>query len=124
MKLVGDITAGTYQLRLIRGGIMVGVRFWFGAPHLDDGDEQDRSPRWCVEVDGHTTRPVVDDEGNDTGQREYLDPFEVWPYAKPISEAEFAFLARRRQWAEQHDPEHPAANARKPIKVLDLKPGW
>lgn len=125
MMLVGEIVAGFYEVRLIRGGIYVGVRFWFGAPVLD-GDEQDRSPRWCVEVDGQTTRPVVDDDGHDTGQREYLDPFETWPYAcgRPISEREFNFRARRRRWAEDNDPEHPAAQPRRPIDVLNLKPGW
>src|SRR6478609_7507672 len=72
--------AGHYQMRLARGGVFVAVRFWFGAP-VFDGEVLDRSPRWCVEVNGQTTRPVYDDDGNDTGQRELLDPFEVWPVA-------------------------------------------
>jgi len=126
IPLIGHIEAGFYRVRLIRGGLWVGVEFWHGPPRLDDGEEQDRSPRWCVSVDGRTTRPVVDEEGNRTGQREYLDPDETWPYAcgNPISRHEFDFLARRRQWALEHDPAHPAAQPHRPIDVRTLKPGW
>ena len=118
-----EIIPGTYRVRLVRGGLFVGVRFWHGQPTFD-GDELDRSPRWNVEVDGRTSRRIVDDDGNDTGVRELLDPWEVWPFAggNPISEQEFAFLARRREWAEQNDPEHPAAQPRKAIDVRKLRP--
>jgi hypothetical protein len=125
-KQVDEIVAGTYRVRLIRNGIHVGVRFWFGQPRLDDGEELDRSPRWCVEVDGKTTRPIKDAEGNDTGVRELLDPFEVWPYAcgNHITSAEFAFLARRREWALAHDETHPAAQPSRAIDIRKLQPGW
>lgn len=122
---VGVPNAGFYSLRLIRGGIRVGVRIWFGPP-IFDGEELDRCHRWNVEIDGKTTRPVVDAEGNKTGQRELLDPFEVWPFAcgHPISQKEFDFLAKRRGWAVEHEPTHPAARPREPINLRKLAPGW
>lgn len=126
VPLIGEIRAGFYQVRLIKGGIMVGCRFWHGAP-VFDGEELDRSHRWCVAVDGATTRPALDADGLPIeGVRELLDAWEVWPYAcgRPISEREFQFLARRRTWAVEHDPQHPAAQPRKPVDVLQLKPGW
>jgi hypothetical protein len=124
-KQVDEIVGGYYRVRLIRDGIFVGVKFWYGLPCFD-GEELDRSHRWNCEVDGRTTRPVVDDEGNDTGVRELLDPFETWPYAcgHPISEREFQFLATRRTWAEEHEPEHPAANPHRPIDIRKLRPGF
>jgi len=114
--------AGFYRTRLINGGIRVAVRFWFGSPIID-GEEQDRSPRWCVEVDGCTDRADYDAEGNYLG-RVPLDAHETWPYCEPIDAREYQFLLRRREWAHDNDPAHPAANPRTPINVRDLKPGW
>jgi hypothetical protein len=116
--------AGYYRVRLIRGGIHVGVRVWFGNPVID-GEEQDRSPRWCVEVDGKTTRPVVDKDGNKIeGHVEPLDVFDVWPFCERITEREFRFLVDRRVWAQRHATEHPAAQSRKPIDLRRLPPAW
>jgi hypothetical protein len=113
----GTIIAGHYRTRLIRGGLWVAVRFWFGAP-IVDGEELDRSHRWCVEVDGRTDR-IDKDEG-----RVLLDPLEVWPWAggNPISEREYRFLRRRASWAVEHAPEHPAANPHKPINRRVMPP--
>jgi hypothetical protein len=116
--------AGFYATRLVRGGIEVPVRIWFGAP-IVDGDELDRSPRWCVELDGKTTKTERDP---DTGYeaRVPLDPLHdgVWPFCarKPITESEFAFLTRRAAWAREHQPEHPAATPRERVDVRRLPP--
>lgn len=115
---------GLYTTRLIRGGLRVPVRIWFGAPIID-GEEQDRSPRWCVEVDGRTCRTDFDDDGNYLG-RVPLDALEVWPFCAghSITQREYDFLRRRTTWAHDNDPLHPAANPREPIDVRALKPGW
>jgi hypothetical protein len=96
----------------------VAVRFWYGAPIID-GEEQDRSPRWCVEVDGKTCR--FDKEA---GHRVPLDALDVWPWAagQPISEKEYRFMLRRAAWAREHAPEHPAATPHEPVNVTKLKP--
>jgi hypothetical protein len=96
--------AGFFRTRLARGGIYVGVRFWV--------DTVDRC--WRVEVDGRLTRT--------DGQP--LDPLEVWPWCagQEITEREFNFLARRRQWAEEHAPDHPAANPEEPVDLSKLPP--
>jgi hypothetical protein len=101
-KRVDVIEAGVYRVRLVRGGIHVGVRFW------QEGDD------WRVAVDGRTHR--VDGEP--------LDPFEVWPFVEPITPYEFEFMERRRRWAESHAPDHPAANAFEAIDLGKMPPRY
>jgi len=123
---VGVPNAGFYSCRLMRGGIRVAVRIWFGQP-IVDGETIDRSPRWCCEVDGRTDRNDYDADGNLLG-RVPLDPIldEVWVHCNgtPITEREYHFLNRRREWAVKHEPDHPAANPRVKVDVRALKPGW
>jgi len=111
--------AGMYGVRLVGGGIRVPVRIWYGAPIID-GEEQDRSPRWCVEVDGVTTKT------DDDGVRVPLDPIydDIWPLCagRKVDQAEFDFLTRRRAWAHKFAPDHPAANPRERIDVRKLPP--
>jgi hypothetical protein len=54
----------------------------------------------------------------------FLDVHETWPYCEPITRREFDFLERRRRWALEHAPDHPAARPRDTIDVLSLKPGF
>jgi len=110
---IAEPRKGFYRSRLIRDGIHVGVMIWHGRPVIS-GEGQDRSPRWCCAVDGFTT----DDAG------ELLDPYGVWPWCAghPISHREYAFLKRRRRWAKQHAPEHPAAQPRRPVDRRAMKP--
>jgi hypothetical protein len=121
---VGVPEAGFYATRLVRNGIEVPVRIWFGRPVID-GEEQDRCPRWCVEVDGATTKTERDAE---TGYeaRVPLDPIldDVWPFCARhrIDEAEFAHMTRRAAWAREFAPTHPAARPREPIDMRQLPP--
>ena len=123
---IGEPRAGFYRVRLIRGGIRVAVEIYHGRPMID-GELQDRSHRWCCVVDGRTDRPDYDDNGNLLG-RVPIDPVldDVWQYCcgDPISKREYEFLTRRRIWAKEHDPSHPAADARKPIDIRKLRPAW
>lgn len=116
--------AGFYATRLVRGGIEVPVRIWHGAPIID-GEEQERSPRWCVEVDGRTTK-TERDPATGYEARVPLDPLldHVWPFCarRPIAESEFAFMTRRAAWAREHQPDHPAATPREPVDVRALPP--
>ena len=113
VPLIGVPVAGFYGARLINGGIAVGVMIWHGCPVIA-GERQDRSPRWCIAVNGLTT----DKNG------ELLDVFDRWPFVggEPISHREYAFRKRRRLWARKHAPEHPAANPFEPIDLRKLKP--
>jgi hypothetical protein len=104
--------AGCFRTRLVRGGIFVGVRFFF-----------DEAGHMRVEVDGRTHRIEKGIDGA-PDQIVLLDPLEVWPWCcgQEITEREFQFLARRRQWAHEHAPDHPAANPREPIDLTKLPP--
>lgn len=111
MRLIGEPRASFYRTRLSRGGIFVGVLIWHGRPVIE-GERLDRAPRWCVAVDGRTTN----------AEGELLDVYETWPFAEKISAREYAFLKRRRLWAEQHAPEHPAAQPRRRADRRIMKP--
>lgn len=113
---------GYYQMRLTKGGVFVPVFIWYGAPIID-GEELDRSPRWCVEIDSKTCRADFDDAGELIG-RVPIEIERAWPYCArwPISEAEFEFLKGRAAWAREHEPNHPAAVPRETVDLLKLKP--
>lgn len=95
---------GHYRMRLCSGGVMVGVRIWFGQPlDPETGEEMDRSLRWQAQCNG---RPI--------------DLERVWPQCagQPISAQEYAYLSSRQDWGEQHAPSSPEANPRKPVNWL------
>lgn len=113
MNFIGEPRAGFYRGRLCNGGVYVGVMIWHGCPVIA-GERQDRSPRWCIAVNGRTT----DDAG------ELLDVYERWPYVggERITAREFGFMKRRRLWAERHDPEHPVAQPQRPVDLRTMNP--
>src|SRR5262245_39905323 len=121
---IGQPEVGFYTCRLGKHGPKVAVRIWWGEP-IFDGEAQDRSHRWNIEVDGETDRIERDDDGKPIG-RVLLDVDEYWPFCcgSPITESEYRFLLRRVAWARKHDPQHPVANPRRPIDVRTMKPGW
>lgn len=106
---------GHYATRLTRGGPRVPVRIWFGQPIID-GELQDRSPRWCVEIDGKTDRVVKDEE---TGAfcTVPLDVEMAWPFCArdPVKPHEYRFLVSDAEHAREHRPEHPKANPRQAV---------
>jgi hypothetical protein len=96
---------GYYRMRLRSGGVLVGVRIWFGAP-LDpiDGSELDRAPRWQAQANG-----------------EAIPLDRVWPKcaADQINEAEYRFQMKRQQWAEVNAPLSPIADPRRRADPLN-----
>lgn len=96
--------AGTYQMRLVSGGVFVPVKIWFGAP-LDPvtGEELDRSHRWNATANGDAV----------TIER-------VWPKCAdtPIDHHEFEYLAARHAWAAKNEPESVFANPKRRIDPL------
>lgn len=95
---------GFYRMSLVRGGVKVGIRVWFGAP-LDpiDGTELDRSPRWQATANG-----------------KYIDLQRVWPKCAddPVSEGEHDYLAGLQAWGKAHAPNSPQANPNQPVNLL------
>lgn len=113
-------TAGTYQTKLVAGGPFVPVRIWFGAPIIN-GEELDRSPRWCVEIDGQTDM-VEQDKATGYRCRVQLDPLSVWPHCAryPIARDEYDFMIAHGAWAKDV-PDHPKARPRKPVDFLTMR---
>lgn len=114
---VGVPREGFYKARLVNSGLWVAVKVWYGQPIID-GEVQDRFERWCIEVNGKTCR--FDEE---VGHRVPLDCLERWPWVcgRPITEGEYHFLLKRKGWAEEYDPEHPAATPYEPIDLRKMK---
>jgi len=113
MSLQPDVpVAGHYAMRLVRGGPLVPVKIWFGLP-IVDGEEQDRSLRWCVEVDRKTT-----------SKDELISIDRAWPWCakNPISEADYNFMVAHADWAIEHQRDHPKAQPRKAVDYHSLKP--
>lgn len=95
---------GFYRFRLRSGGMLVGVRIWWGPP-LDPvtGEELDRSHRWNAAING---RPV------DLGR--------VWPACgrEPSTAEEYAFLSAQQTWGERHAPDAPQADPTRRVDAL------
>lgn len=99
--------AGYYRHKLKSGGVLVGVRIWFGAPcDPVTGEEMDRGHRFQAHVNG-----------------EYIDLERVWPYCAddPISEAEYAYLTQRQAWARENAPSDPHANPTRKIDMMTAR---
>jgi len=103
---------GFYKLKLVRGGVYVPVRIWHGPPVVD-GEPQDRSPRWCVAIDGRTT----DDKG------ELFDIERAWPFCakEPIDGITYHYMVAYAQWARAHNIAHPKAQPRRAVDFNTLK---
>lgn len=108
------VRAGYFRRKLVRGGIWVGVRFW-----LDDEQQ------WRVEVNGNTHRIISKDNG-EPAHIEPLDVYHEWAACcgQQITEREFQFLMRRREWARTHAPDHPAAQPHQPVDLSKLPPRY
>ena len=108
--------AGFYRAALVKGGPLVAIRIWFGAPVVD-GEEQDRAPRWCVEADGHTDELVE-------GTRQLLDVYRFWPWCgrSPLTKARYDHMLAYARWCRAHAPDRPEANPTQAVKWNDTKP--
>lgn len=112
--------AGFYQIRLVAGGPFVPVRVWFGAP-IVDGEELDRSPRWCCEIDGRADE-IEQDKATGYRCRVPIDAGRVWPFCArwPIEEWEYRYMVEHGAWARTV-PGHPKATPRKPVDFLKMR---
>ena len=94
---------GWYKRTLVRGGVFVPARVWIDAD-IDIGTGELLSPETLLcEVDGM--------------RRDAYDEWS-WLCRHPISEAEFTYLTRLRAHAQQHEPDLPIANPRRPVDWL------
>lgn len=93
---VSQPVAGYFRMRLVSGGVLVGIRIWHGPPFdPDTGEEMDRSWRWQAMANGE---PISFDR--------------VWPACtgEPITYAEYDRLCARCHWAKQHAPDSAYAD--------------
>ena len=110
--------AGLYHTTLVKGGPSVALRIYFGNPIVAD-EEQDRGPRWCVEVNGKTTK-LRD------GVTELLDVERFWPWCarNKIDAAEYNYLLAKGAHATKWLPDSPAANPQNAVDFNKMKPVW
>ena len=112
-------TPGHYATTLVKNGPRVAVLIWFGAPIID-GEEQDRSHRWNIEVDGATDRWEKGDDGYRCRVALDIDSFWPWVARDPIEPSEYQYLKAHSAWAKEHAPHHPKAAPRSPVDFHTL----
>ena len=96
----GEPQCGFYVRRLVKGGPLVPARIWLQREVDEETGELIGDETMLCKV-GNTMRDASDEW--------------VWLAARPISEAEYHHLCRVVNWAQQHDPAHPAANPSDPV---------
>lgn len=94
---------GFYRCKLVKNGPQVGVEV-----RLESGV-------WTVIVDGIE---------RESAREPWSIPWmrDRYHYADRIEAADHAYLISLSAWAREHDPNHPAANPRQPIRATTLKP--
>lgn len=96
--------AGLYKMRLRTGGVMVGIRIWYGPPHDPvTGEEMDRGWRWQA----HANRELIDME-------------RVWPKCAdaPITDDDYNHLSGLQSWAKENAPKTAFADPTRKIDPL------
>lgn len=96
---------GFFRVRLVRGGPWVAAEL-----------RQDGAGRWQAWVDGQPREPAHPDPA----QADFV--FHVWHYGERITESEHAFLLAQAAHARVHEPDSPAANPTRAIRIGDLPP--
>jgi len=106
--------SGYFKSRLVRNGPFVPIRIHWGIPVID-GQEQDRSPRWLVTVDGAADFVETGDFGYRCNV--LFDVARFWPWCArhPIEESEYDFLVAKSKWAKAHAPDRPEASPRQAV---------
>lgn len=98
-----DPQCGWFKRTLSRGGVFVPARIWLDAV-VDIGTGELLEPETMLcEVDGQ--------------RRDAYDQWS-WLCRHPISESEFNYLTQMRRHAQQHEPDLPIANPRRPVDWL------
>lgn len=102
-ETTADPQCGFFKRRLVKGGPWVPARIWIDAEVCPETGELLSDERLQCEVNGA-----------------WADPDDAWSWicANPISEQEFKYLTALASHCAKHEPDHPAANPRKPIDHL------
>jgi hypothetical protein len=96
LRIDAEPVAGFYRFRLRSGGVPVGIRIWYGAPHdPETGELMDRSYRWQAHCNG-----------------DYIDFERVWPYCytEQITEIDYNRHCAKQMWAQKNAPDDALAN--------------
>jgi hypothetical protein len=102
-RLVWPPSPGYFRLRIVRHGWRAPARI------VRDGQE------WHAVIDGEAY-PAAADPRHAPG----ID--RIWHGGTQIGESEYQYLERLREWAREHQPNHPAANATLPINPNTTPP--
>jgi hypothetical protein len=102
-RRVDQPETGFFLIRLVRGGWKVPCQI-ARCPETSD---------WIAIIDGETTR--------------HPDPTEagvmrIWLAGESVEEWVARDRDALREWAKAHDPDHPAANPRKAVDPMRLRP--
>lgn len=110
--VITEPVAGYYRRRLVKGGVWMPVKLWFGPPlDPETGEELDRSWRW----------QAMDGDKLVAGDAEIQD---VWTRCcrEPINATEYFYLVADRAWCRENAPHLPEASPHKPIDLNQIQP--
>ncbi len=97
---------GLFLMRLVKKGPKVAARI-----HFENG-------LWQAEINGQKEGPAVAD---------YLDSrsvMRIWETGTKTDQAAYDYHLAMKDWAEKHDPTHPAARVREPVNLAEMRPLW
>ncbi len=97
---------GFFLIRLVRKGWKVAARIT-----LDDG-------LYRAEINGSPSGPAVADP------LENRSVMRIWETGEKVEEGVYRHRLALKEWAENNDRTHPAANPRTPIDLANMNPLW
>ena len=96
---------GFFEIRLVKGGPMVAAQI----------QHDEATGLWSADIDGEPGAPHADPM-----QAEHLA--RVWLYGRVVTGADYRYRLALKAYALKHDPAHPAAHPREPVRVNTLSP--
>lgn len=100
-RRVDEPEPGFFELSLVRGGPKVA-----GQIVHEDG-------RWHAVIDGQPFPAMAD-------PLLCRQVMKLWHHGRPIDESAYRFRLATKDWAVQHNPDHPAARPRQPISLVAM----
>lgn len=107
-RYIGDPQPGFFQIKLVKGGVVVGARIRF-APQVDPdtGEELDRSWYWHGEINGWIDKRCA------PAPTERV--WRIWLGGERISQPKYEWLVADRAWAAQYAKDTPEARPWRPV---------
>ncbi|KKK66830.1 hypothetical protein LCGC14_2960120 [marine sediment metagenome] len=110
---------GFFKMRQTRGGPWVPAIIYRTCHCTVNGGDDNWSHKWRESCDRHPY-PSSDLEAEIDGKS--VEVTRVWPWGRPIDQAEYEYLCGDRDWCRRHAPERLEAATPRDYFRVDLLP--